>query len=105
MNVYLPGRLAGREFIQRLELGALTGVAFVILLSGCSHPGAQAPRVPYVPISQIEQTYGHLITVSNAPTPEQNGTGDRLGLFRDNTGTIWGLPLTESSDRSVLGCA
>ena len=105
MNVCFSVRLDGSE-LQRGKLGALLGIAFVMLLSGCSHPNAQAPdRVPYVPISQIEQTYGHLITVSNAPTPAQNGTGDRLGLFRDNTGTIWGLPLTESNDRSVLGCA
>jgi hypothetical protein len=28
-----------------------------------------------------------------------------MGLFRDPTGTVWGLPLTISADGAVLGCA
>lgn len=75
----------------------------IALLTACRE--RELPRAEYVPLTQIEQSYGSLITVSNAPTPNQNGTGDRLGLFRDKDGTIWGLPLTESSDRGVLGCA
>jgi hypothetical protein len=53
----------------------------------------------------LEHSYGRLITAANAPTPGQNGTGDRLGLFRDESGTIWGIPLTVGDDGSVLGCA
>jgi hypothetical protein len=106
MKVSARVRLDGWAPIQRLTISALIGAAFVVSLSGCSRPSAKAqPRVPYVPIEQIEQTFGRLITVSNAPTPDQNGTGDRLGLFRDHTGTIWGLPITENTDRSVLACA
>ena len=38
------------------------------------------------------------------PTPNQNGTGDRLGLFRDENGTFWGLPLTKDENGNVIGC-
>src|SRR5437763_12839041 len=38
-------------------------------------------------------------------TSDQNGTGDRLGLFRDAENTIWGLPLIIANDGQVLGCA
>ncbi|HEY8224096.1 MAG TPA: hypothetical protein VIG25_02385 [Pyrinomonadaceae bacterium] len=43
--------------------------------------------------------------MSNAPTPQQHGTGDRLGLFRDESGTIWGIPLTIADNGDLLGCA
>jgi hypothetical protein len=84
----------------RLVICIVTAIA---LLSSCKP--TEKPRAPYVPIEQLERTYGRLITASNMPTPNQNGTGDRLGLFRDDTGTIWGIPLTVGEDGSVLGCA
>ena len=28
-----------------------------------------------------------------------------MGLFRDDTGTVWGIPLLAGNDGSVLGCA
>jgi len=62
-------------------------------------------QAPYTPISQLEQSFGRLITVSNAPTPDQHGTGDRLGLFRDSDGTVWGIPLTIAENGAILGCA
>jgi hypothetical protein len=64
----------------------------------------QRPRATYIPITQIEQNFGKLITVSNVPTPDQHGTGDRLGLFEDNSGTVWGIPLT-IGEGGLLGCA
>jgi hypothetical protein len=39
------------------------------------------------------------------PTPDQHGTGDRLGLFKDERGTVWGIPLTIAENGNVLGCA
>lgn len=99
----------GQEFInehrlRRVEpLWAWIGLGIVILVASCSRP--EPPRAAYVPIAQLEHSYGRLITVSNAPTPDQHGTGDRLGLFRDDSGTVWGIPLTISDDGSVLGCA
>lgn len=77
--------------------------ALLLLVASCSR--TESPRTAYVPIAQLEQSYGRLITVSNAPTPDQHGTGDRLGLFRDENGTVWGIPLTVGDNGSVLGCA
>ena len=56
-------------------------------------------------MAQLELTYGRLITVANSPTPNQNGTGDLLGLFRDNRGTVWGIPLSVATNGTVLACA
>lgn len=58
-----------------------------------------------MPVEQLKPTYGHLISLANAPTPDQNGTGDLMGLFQDDQGTIWGIPLSISADGTVLGCA
>lgn len=77
--------------------------AVLLLAASCSR--TQQPQAAHVPIKQLEQSYGRLITVSNSPTPGQNGTGDRLGLFLDDGGTVWGIPLTIGDDGSVLGCA
>ena len=78
-------------------------ILVAILFASCARSDRQ--RVGYVPVAQLEQSYGRLITVSNEPTLDQHGTGDRVGLFRDNTGTFWGIPLTVGEDGSVLGCA
>jgi hypothetical protein len=101
---------ARQELINGRRLRAIAALWFwivlmtaILLAASCRHP--EQPRSTYVPIAQLEQTYGRLITVSNAPTPDQNGTGDRLGLFRDDSGTVWGIPLTIGDNGSVLGCA
>jgi hypothetical protein len=73
------------------------------LIGSCN--SAKQEAATYVPISQLEQKYGRLITVANAPTPDQHGTGDRMGLFKDERGTVWGIPLTIADNRNVLGCA
>ena len=90
-----------RDAGTRLAWGVL--VTALLLTAACRRP--ERPRAAYVPVAQLEQSYGRLITVSNEPTPEQHGTGDRLGLFRDEGGTVWGIPLTIGDDGSVLGCA
>jgi hypothetical protein len=53
----------------------------------------------------LQTSYGQLITVGNHPTLDQNGTGERLGLFRDAAGRVWGLPITISKSGAILGCA
>jgi hypothetical protein len=58
-----------------------------------------------MPLADLERTYGHLITVGNHPTPDQNGTGDRVGFFLDDKGQIWGLPLNVTASGDVLACA
>ena len=75
----------------------------MLLFVSCNPP--KQPPAAYVPISQLEQSYGRLITVSNAPTPDQQGTGDRLGIFQDSGGTVWGIPLTIADNGDLLGCA
>lgn len=65
----------------------------------------ERPRASYLPLSQIENDFGPLVTAGNHPTADQMGTGDRVGLFRDSAGTIWGLPLTIADNGSVLVCA
>jgi hypothetical protein len=64
-----------------------------VLLPACTNH-KERPRASYVPLSQTETIFGPLLTAGNHPTANQMGTGDRVGLFRDSAGTIWGLPLT-----------
>lgn len=74
------------------------------LFSACtSHK--ERPRASYVPLSHIENVFGPLVTAGNHPTGDQMGTGDRVGLFRESTGTIWGLPLDVEKEGNVLVCA
>lgn len=88
--------------IAKLCRGWLCLIA--LLLMACSSHKERA-RAPYAPLPELENVYGSLITAGNHPTANQSGTGDRLGLFRDTSGTIWGLPLTLANDGTVLGCA
>ncbi len=81
---------------------ALAGAAIVLL--GCGRHQDIA-RAAYVPLADVEVLYGPLITAGNHPTRNQNGTGERVGLFRGTDGTIWGLPLTIAKDGAVLACA
>ena len=79
-------------------------VPVVVLFTACS-AHKDRPRAAYAPVAELETEFGPLIAAGNHPTGDQSGTGDRLGLFRDPRGTIWGLPLTVSVNGSVLGCA
>jgi hypothetical protein len=82
-------------------------VGFVLLmlsLSACARH-QEAPRAAYAPLTGVEQTFGHLIAVGNHPTPVQYGTGERVGLFQDAEGTVWGLPMTIAEDGAILVCA
>jgi hypothetical protein len=88
--------------LQPLLACVVVGVT-ILLITSCNE--AKRPHASYVPISQLEPIYGRLITVSNSPTPNQNGTGDRLGLFRDDSGTVWGIPLTITENGETVGCA
>jgi hypothetical protein len=76
--------------------------ASAFLSCGGRHNPAQAP---YLPLVEVEATYGKLITAGNHPTLDQNGTGERVGLFRDANGSVWGLPVTVVEVGTVLACA
>lgn len=75
-----------------------------ISLTACGRRQA-AGRVPYVPLTEAERVYGALITAGNRPVLNQRGTGERVGLFQDASGTVWGLPLTVLAGGQVLVCA
>lgn len=79
-------------------------LVFAVLFTACTRHNDR-PRAPYVSLNEIESVFGSLVTAGNHPTADQMGTGDRLGLFRDSAGTIWGLPLTIADNGSVLICA
>ena len=89
---------------RRVQTTLLCGALTMVLLLGASCSPDQ-PRAPYVPVEQLVPTYGQLVSVANSPTPNQNGTGDLMGLFRDDRGTIWGIPLSIGADGTVFGCA
>jgi uncharacterized glyoxalase superfamily protein PhnB len=67
-------------------------LVFAVLFTACARH-KDRPRAPYVSLNEIESVFGPLVAAGNHPTADQMGTGDRLGLFRDPAGTIWGLPL------------
>jgi len=56
-------------------------------------------------VKEIEKSYGRLITVGNHPTPDQHGTGERVGFFLDRAGTIWGLPVLIAGESQLLVCS
>jgi hypothetical protein len=88
---------------MKLRSETLAWAALAISAASCGRPAP--PRASYVPVAELEAVYGPLFATANHPTPNQYGTGDRLGLFRDGTGTVWGLPLAMAGDGAVLGCA
>jgi len=75
----------------------------VVVFAGCGRSREPA-RAEYRPLVEVEASFGKLITAGNHPTPNQNGTGERVGLFQDSSGTVWGLPLAASEDGSLLAC-
>ena len=93
------------DLFQDIDTTLGWAILIVVLILCTSCKSEEAPRAAYVPLDQLETTYGRLISVGNCPTPNQNGTGDLMGLFRDHTGTVWGIPLLIGSDGIVLGCA
>lgn len=88
--------------MHRSQLGLLIACLALSLASCKVHQ--DAARASYVPLAEVEGVYGALITAGNYPTPNQHGTGERLGLFRDASGTVWGLPLIIDPKGAILGC-
>jgi hypothetical protein len=85
------------------RLVLITLIAGAVASSSCRRDEPQ--RAPFVPLQRIESTYGRLIAVGNHPTADQNGTGERIGLFRAADGTVWGLPLGLDEQGAVVACA
>jgi len=92
-----------REGHRRLPLSLVIASA-ALAFTACARR-AEPVRAPYLPLAEVEAAYGPLITAGNHPTPNQHGTGERVGLFRDAGGEVWGLPLTVASNGTVSACA
>lgn len=107
-NTYWFRSCPGTEKRQRdrralsWTFAVVAGVTMAFTACGKHHDPAQAP---YLSLGEVEATYGPLITAGNHPTPDQNGTGERVGLFQDASGTVWGLPLSVTTSGGVLACA
>lgn len=56
-------------------------------------------------MAEAEAMFGPLITTGNHPTPNQYGTGERIGLFHDPDGTVWGLPIDVAEAGDLHVCA
>jgi hypothetical protein len=92
--------------MSRLLTAAAIGPVLIIaaLLTACGE--RHAPEsAPWTPLAQVEAVYGPLLTAGNHPTPDQHGTGERVGIFQDSKGTLWGLPLSAGSSGEILACA
>src|SRR5580658_5984161 len=90
--------------MRRRQPGIVTFACAAVVFTGCR--GRLEPqRAPYAPLAEVESIYGPLITAGNHPTNDQNGTGERVGLFQDSSGSVWGLPLTVAKSGAVLACA
>ena len=78
--------------------------AVLVLTTGCgSH--REPAHAADTPLAVLQAKYGTLITTGNHPTPDQHGTGDRIGFFRNPDGTVWGVPLSIAHDGGLVGCA
>ena len=90
--------------VDMMRVASMALLLAALPLSSCSKK-SRAARASYVPLAEVECTYGPLITAANHPTPDQHGTGELVGLFREGTGTLWGLPLLIANDGQVMACA
>ena len=84
-------------YFQRIaSIKLLIGLSLIfqsVLLSACSEE--PPPRSTYtISAEDLEARFGQIIEVANIPTPDQHGTGDKMGLFRDKNGTFWGVPVS-----------
>jgi hypothetical protein len=75
-----------------------------LLLTGCGQ-APEASHAPFETLGALQARFGPLVTTGNHPTPDQHGTGDRIGFFRGQDGTVWGLPLSLRQDGGLIGCA
>ncbi|MDH3492047.1 MAG: hypothetical protein OEM82_00735 [Acidobacteriota bacterium] len=81
----------------------LSLIFFVAFVSACVE---ERPRHGYTnSAEELEKRFGKIITVANLPTPDQYGTGDKIGLFRDKDDTFWGIPVSVGENQSLVGCA
>ncbi len=91
-----------RTFRRPALLVVLASVAAALTSCGRQH---RPERWQFVPVAEVERTYGSLVGAGNLPTANQHGNGERIGFFQDASGTVWGLPLSVTNDADILACA
>jgi hypothetical protein len=82
--------------MRQNQIQAFTATLLTLFLASCGNPADPSTASP-ISLSAAESVYGRLITTGNHSTPDQHGTGQRIGLFQDSAGTVWGLPLSISA--------
>jgi hypothetical protein len=75
-----------------------------IAMAACDRQEGPVPA-DWVSMAEAEAMFGRLMTTGNHPTPNQHGTGERVGIFADTNGTVWGLPVAVAEDGDLRVCA
>jgi len=83
----------------------VTAIAAAAMLCSACRSSREDGESAYLPLSEVQTEFGTLIATGNQPTRDQGGTGDRIGLFRDSDGFVWGLPISVSGNGTVTACA
>jgi hypothetical protein len=99
VNKFHLGHISATKLFIGLSLIFLTA-----LLSACEKEPTP-PSTYKISAEDLEKRFGEIIEVANIPTPDQHGTGDKMGLFRDKNDTIWGVPVSVGENQSLIGCA
>ncbi len=82
----------------------LSLIFLAALLSACEKE-PPPPSTYTISAEDLEKRFGKIIEVANIPTPDQHGTGDKMGLFHDKQDTFWGVPVSVGENQSLVGCA
>jgi hypothetical protein len=94
------------RFGEIREIKLFIGLICLLLTGLLSSCVEERPRHAYkISPEELERRFGRIVTVANMPTPDQNGTGDKMGLFRDKDDTFWGVPVSVGENQSLVGCA
>jgi len=79
-------------------------LAAAIAVAGCGQR-EQPASAAWISMVEAEAMFGQIMTTGNHPTPNQFGTGERVGFFTDRDGTMWGLPVAIADDGGLRVCA
>jgi len=75
-----------------------------MMFVSCGRHDPKRPRAAYLPLAQFETVWPPDYS-RKPPYAGPEWTGDRVGLFLDASGAVWGLPLAVENGGEVLGCA
>jgi hypothetical protein len=87
-----------------MNAGLVLTLVAMFALAACGRR-EQPVSAPWISMAEAEAMFGPLMTTGNHPTPNQYGTGERVGLFTDRDGTVWGLPVAVAENGDLRVCA